>query len=96
MDVLCSTAMRTRVDTGKKRVFHAFFLAGGCSTSELFNTQATLAKLFVRGASRAVASRAKGWSVKILSAKCLLLSCKQHRYTAFVHVRDRLITLSFT
>ena len=24
MDVLCSTAMRTRVDTGKKRVFHAF------------------------------------------------------------------------
>ena len=61
MDVLCSTAMRTRVDTGKKRVFHAFFLAGGCSTSELFNTQATLAKLFVRGASRAVAS---GWSVK--------------------------------
>ena len=61
MDVLCSTAMRTRVDTGKKTGFSRFFLAGGCSTSELFNTQATLAKLFVRGASRAVAS---GWSVK--------------------------------
>ena len=74
MDVLCSTAQqwalactrRLRRDAYARRQrqktgFSRFFLAGGCSTSELFNTQATLAKLFVRGASRAVAS---GWSVK--------------------------------
>ena len=54
-----SAATRTRVNT-EKRVFHALSLAVGCSTSELFNTQATLTKLFVRGASRAVASRVEG------------------------------------
>ena len=72
MDVLCSTAqqwalacirrLRRVESTPVKHGFFTYFSCGGCSTSELFNTQATLAKLFVRGASRAVASRV-GWSV---------------------------------
>ena len=84
MDLLCSTAQQwalacvrrlRRVESTplKNGFFTHVFSSCGCATSELVNTQATLAKLFVRGASRAVASRAEGWSVKILSCKCLLL-----------------------
>ena len=53
-------ARRHRQKTGFSRIVCIVFLAGSRSTSELFNTQVTLAKLFVRGASRAGASRVEG------------------------------------
>ena len=70
MDVLLSTAqqwasacvrrLRRVESTPLKNGFFTLVLPAACARSKLFNTQATLAKFFVRVASRAVASRVEG------------------------------------